>query len=191
MQSLLELDQQLFLTLNNWGGATWDAFWIFCSGKLSWAPLYVVLLVLLFKKLSIQEAWMAVALLALLVLLADQGSVQLFKNTVQRLRPCHEPALSGLFRLPTGSCGGQFGFVSSHAANTFALAVFMGGLLRPYFKWIGPILLLWATLVALSRVLLGVHYPGDILGGAIWGALVARLLLLVFNRLQTIKKQTT
>lgn len=188
MQGLVELDQQLFLILNNWGAAVWDPFWIFCSGKLTWLPLYILLLVLLFKKLPRKEALVAVGLIVILVLLADQGSVQLFKNTVQRLRPCHEPSLAGLFRLPTGACGGQFGFVSSHAANTFALAVFLGGLLRPYLRWIAAALLIWATLVAVSRVMLGVHYPGDILGGAIWGALVARLLLLVFQRLQTIKK---
>lgn len=190
MQALLELDKQLFLTLNNWGSPAVDPFWIFCSGKLSWIPMYAVLLFLLFKKLPVGKALVALALLVLLVVFADQGSVQLFKNVFERLRPCYAPTLAGLFRLPTGACGGQFGFVSSHAANTFALAVFMGGVLRPFFKWIFVALLVWAFFVALSRVMLGVHYPGDILGGAIWGAFVARVLLLVFDRLQIFKKQT-
>lgn len=189
MQTLLQWDQSLFLWLNNSNAGFWDPFWIFCSGKLTWLPLYIVLMVLLFKHFSWQKALVAVGFLVVLIVLADQGSVQLFKNTIMRLRPCHEAALAGLFRLPTGSCGGQFGFVSSHAANTFAVAIFLGTLLRDAHKWLLPTLVFWAAMVALSRVMLGVHYPGDILGGAIWGALMARLLLLLFTRFSNIKKQ--
>jgi undecaprenyl-diphosphatase len=115
-----------------------------------------------------------------MVLGSDTGSVQLFKNTVLRLRPCYEPALADLVRLVPGGCGGRYGFISSHAANHFAIAAFMTGVLQRRPRWAGAALLAWAALIAASRVYLGVHYPGDVLAGGLYGLVVGSLAFLLF-----------
>jgi undecaprenyl-diphosphatase len=136
------------------------------SSTFIWIPLYLVLLFFIFRKLK-WKAVITLVLLILMVLLSDQGSVHFFKNVFMRLRPCHEPALADLVHLVNGKCGGRYGFISSHAANTFALAMFMG----LFFKKPGATVFffLWASIVSYSRIYLGVHYPFDILGGALWG----------------------
>ena len=103
--------------------------------------------------------------------MGDRISVMAFKDVFQRFRPCHNPDIANLVHLVDG-CGGKFGFVSSHAANSFALALFTGLLLRKHYKYILPIMLFWAALVSYSRIYVGVHYPGDILGGAILGTVI-------------------
>ena len=93
------------------------------------------------------------------------------KNYFQRLRPCHEPTLEGLVHLVNNKCGGKFGFVSSHASNHFALAVFLSILYKNTYKYFPLLIFLWAAIIAYSRIYLGVHYPGDVIGGAISGIL--------------------
>lgn len=116
------------------------------------------------------------AFLGLLLLVSDQTSVKLFKDVFERLRPCHNPQITDLVHTLHGKCGGQFGFVSSHATNSFALAIFYGFLLKSKYKYIMLLMLLWASLVSYSRIYVGVHYPGDILGGAILGSVVGVLV---------------
>jgi len=96
-----------------------------------------------------------------------------------RLRPCHEPALEGLVHIVNGKCGGKYGFISSHAANTFGIAMML--LMWVKRRWFGVILMVWAALVSYSRIYLGVHYPGDVIGGAIWGVLCGWLMFLLFK----------
>jgi undecaprenyl-diphosphatase len=102
--------------------------------------------------------------------ISEQVSVHLFKEVFMRLRPCHEPELAGQVRLVTHGCGGQYGFVSTHATNSFNLAVLSALLIKR--KWFTISVFAWAILVSYSRVYVGVHYPGDILGGAILGGLI-------------------
>jgi undecaprenyl-diphosphatase len=117
--------------------------------------------------------------IVVVITLTDQTSVHLFKNVVQRLRPCHETSLEGLVHLVNNKCGGQFGFISSHAANSFGVAVLVSLWLR---KWgYTAVMLSWAMLIAYSRVYLGVHYPGDVIAGAIWGAGCAWLVFYLYN----------
>jgi undecaprenyl-diphosphatase len=123
--------------------------------KYKWRTLYVVLFI------------------GLLFLFADQISVQLFKNVFERLRPCHNPEITSIVHIINGHCGGRFGFVSSHASNSFALAIFVGLFLRNHYRFIFPAMAFWAALVSYSRVYVGVHYPADIIGGAILGTAVA------------------
>lgn len=171
---LLQLDRQLFLFLNNLNLPQLDMVMFYISYKFTWIPLYAFLAVLL----GIRYRWKAFLVLLFVVLLvtfSDQGSV-MFKNYFARLRPCLEPDLASLVHLVKGRCGGTYGFVSSHAANTFAMAVFMGSLFKDRFRFVNPLLLVWATLNAYSRIYLGVHYPGDVIGGALLGMLIGAMV---------------
>ncbi|NVK04280.1 MAG: phosphatase PAP2 family protein [Flavobacteriia bacterium] len=152
------------------------------SGTALWIPLYLFLIYLLFKHKGLNGMLVGLAWVVVLILICDQGSVHLFKDVFERLRPCHEPLLEGQVRLVKSHCGGQFGFVSSHATNTFGLAVFVGTLLKREVRWLLPALLIWAAIVSYSRIWLGVHYPLDLLGGAVLGTTVARLLLIAARR---------
>lgn len=177
---LKEADESLFLFLNGINHPIFDPIMVFISGKITWLPLYLILLVLLVR----HYRWESIRILlfvAVLISLSDQLSVQLFKDVFERLRPCHEPHLQSLVHLVDGKCGGQFGFVSSHAANSFALAFFLGNLLSPVYKRSLTFLIAWAAVVSYSRIYLGVHYPADILVGAMLGVVIGWLVLRAYR----------
>jgi undecaprenyl-diphosphatase len=166
LDTLLKWDSQLFLFLNGLHSPFWDPIMLFASGKLSWVPLYLLLIYFIARKYGWKTLWWLLSI-TLLIVATDQVSAGIFKNTFQRLRPCHTPELQGLMHL-VGKCGGKFGFISSHAANTFGVAVFLSFLFKN--RWVTYSLLLWAAFVSYSRIYLGVHFPGDVLCGAIVGA---------------------
>lgn len=170
---LKELDTALFLFLNGLHAPSWDTFMSAVSGKLIWLPLYLFILFLLYRRYG-RKTLVLLLFIVLLITMSDQLSVKAFKEVFQRFRPCHEPALAGLVHTVNGKCGGSWGFVSSHASNSFALALFSLLLIRdkPYTAFI----VFWAFLVSYSRIYLGVHYPGDILGGAILGGFIGWLV---------------
>ena len=143
---------------------------LFISSKLGWLPLYVMLLYFVIRDYK-KKFWLVLLFVALSVLLADQISVHLFKNVFQRLRPCHEEELIGLLHM-VKSCGGYYGFVSSHAANSFAVATLIIFLFKQKHRWIWFVMVPYAFLIIYSRVYLGVHYPSDVFVGAILGFLI-------------------
>jgi len=184
---LQNLDRHLFLFLNGHYNSFFDFVMYWLSDKLIWAPLYVVLLVMMYYTYR-KAFWYILLLIALLITMTDQVSVMLFKDVFQRLRPCHEPELEGMVRTLYGKCGGSYGFISSHACNTFGVAVFAGSILKIKYKWMLPALLFWAAAISYSRVYLGVHYPGDILVGSIVGALIGWFIVKLFRWIQLKQK---
>jgi len=185
VETLLSWDTQLFLFLNGLNSPFWDHVMVFASGKLTWLPFYLLLVYFIARKHGWKTLWWLLAI-ALVVTAADQISSGIFKNTFQRLRPCHNPDLQGFIHL-VGRCGGQFGFVSSHAANTFGVAVFLSLLFRNRWATLG--LLFWAAFVSYSRIYIGVHYPGDVICGAIIGAGVGIAIWLPANHFINRKKE--
>lgn len=167
------LDQQLFLYLNSLNTPFWDQVMYAVSGKLIWAPLYLAIMISL--GLKFRRRFMVILFFIVIgITLADQTSVHLFKNVFQRLRPCHEPALEGLVHLVKGECGGLYGFVSSHATNSFYVALFSLLFIRK--RWFTILMVLWASVVGYSRIYLGVHYPGDVICGSLLGALIGWII---------------
>ncbi|MEO8068805.1 MAG: phosphatase PAP2 family protein [Flavobacteriales bacterium] len=181
LDALSHLDREMFLALNG-GGFPWlDPVMRATSNMLLWFPLYAFFLFILQRRWGWTGLGLSVLCIGLMILVSDSGSVVLFKNTVQRLRPCHAADLSGLVHMAGVECGGRFGFVSSHATNHFAIAVFMSGILQRVPRWGTPLLLLWAAIVSYSRIYLGVHYPGDVLVGALYGAATGFIFFRIFR----------
>ena len=177
---LQNLDRQLLLAINRACSPALDAVMVFVSNRTVWFPAYALLigwLIYYFRR----RALLLLPLVIGAVALADSISSRLFKPYFGRLRPCHDADVSALLHLPDG-CGGQFGFLSSHAANSFALAVFLlialpAGRLRGLKIGVFG----WAALLSYSRVYLGAHYPSDVLGGAMVGALLGWGAAAIFN----------
>jgi undecaprenyl-diphosphatase len=169
METILELDKELFLFLNNLGSTTWDGFWMAYTNKVNWIPFYLLLLFLMFKKVD-KKVLLIIVLSAIAMVAFTDQVTNLFKDGFERLRPCREESLSGIMRMVKDYCG-TYGFFSGHSSNSMAVAVFVGLLLRPYYKYLVFILLFWSFLMAYSRVYIGVHYPLDIISGMAFGAI--------------------
>ncbi|PHS47438.1 MAG: phosphatase PAP2 family protein [Marinobacter sp.] len=168
-------DTAFFLLLNGLNNELMDQLMVVISGKVEWIPLYIFLLILIGLKVGWKNLIIVLPFVILLIVLTDQTSVMI-KNLVERLRPCHNLLIMDQVHTVNQHCGGQFGFVSSHAANTFGLAVFVGILLKPFYKHIFLLLVIWAAVVSYSRIYLGVHYPSDIVLGGILGGLIGYIV---------------
>jgi undecaprenyl-diphosphatase len=179
LEQLKNIDTQVFLSLNRHHNSFFDPLFYYISERFIWIPLYIYLLYLIIKKYKRDTIYIVLGVIALIVL-SDQISV-LIKNNVQRLRPCHEMALKDLIHLFNNKCGGQYGFISSHASNAFGIAVFVSCLFKNR-NWT-IFLLSWATIVSFSRIYLGAHYPGDIIGGWILGTTLALLIYFLLIKL--------
>lgn len=163
---IIQLDKELFLFLNSLHCQFLDFLMWWISYRYTWIPLYLFFIFLIVKKFK-QRSFIAITLLIFTISLCDMTSVHGFKEVFQRLRPSHNPEFEGLIHLLHSYAGGLYGFVSSHSANSFGLAMFMSLLFKNRSFTI--LLFLWASVVGYSRIYLGVHYPADILGGAILG----------------------
>ncbi|WP_194768389.1 phosphatase PAP2 family protein [Tamlana sp. I1] len=169
IEELLKYDTQLFLYLNNLGSSTWDNLWLVITHTLTFVPLYAILLYLLYKKFGLKSLIIFVIVIALMITFTDQIT-NVFKRGFQRPRPCGEPGLIDQMRFIAVRCG-KYGFFSGHASNSMAAAIFAGLTLKPYYKNLIYILIVWSLIVAYSRIYVGVHYPLDLLCGLTFGVL--------------------
>ena len=180
METITNIDSDLFLFLNGLHVDWLDKVMIAITQMWVWAPLYLLLIYWTVKQYG-KRCWWIFLTIGIVVLCSDQLSAHVCKPLFQRLRPCYNPDFQYLIYLPKGMAGGRYGFVSSHAANTFAVAAFLTAALHKNYKWIGIVLYLWAFISSYSRIYLGFHYPGDILCGALLGILIGLILWKVFQ----------
>ena len=180
LQKILEFDTELFLYLNNFHNYFWDTIMLMITRKETWAPLYLIIIYYVIKNYR-SKSVLILLFLILTIVASDQISV-LIKETVQRLRPVHEPAIADMVHNVFRK-GGLHGFVSSHATNMFGIFVFTSRIFknRNYFF----LMLFWAVIISYSRIYIGVHYPLDIIGGALLGWLIGiimyKLLMFIEN----------
>jgi undecaprenyl-diphosphatase len=164
MEALLNWDSSLFLHLNRIHSAWWDTAMLFITRKESWLPLYLMLLFLIIRNYK-GKSWLIVLFLLLGLVCCDQFC-NVTKELVHRYRPGNDPVTGKLTHIVLRK-GGDYGFPSSHAANTFYLMAFTGYLFRNRIGLI--VMLAWALLVSYSRIYVGAHYPLDLLAGWVIG----------------------
>ncbi|MCF6333004.1 MAG: phosphatase PAP2 family protein [Draconibacterium sp.] len=180
LHNILSFDKELFLYLNSFYNGFFDTIMLMVTRKETWIPLYLIIIFFFIKNYR-SKAVLILFFLALTIFASDQISV-FIKETVQRLRPVHEPEIE-YFVHNVLRKGGLYGFVSSHATNSFAILIFTSKIFknRRYFL----LLLFWALIISYSRIYSGVHYPLDVLGGAVLGWFLAvvfyKILMFVEN----------
>lgn len=174
IEQLIHIDQQALLAINHCHAPWADTLMWYVSQSWVWLPLYAVLIFLLFRRFGWRQALVFTLAIGAAVGLSDMIAHLWIKPTVCRFRPTHEPAIMDQVQLVHDYAGGLYGFVSNHAANTMACALMFCWIYRN--KTATLCMMTWVALNCYSRMYLGVHYPGDILGGLIMGSLVASVV---------------
>ncbi len=172
--SIIDLDKEIILTINSWHNDFFDNFMWNYSQKWTWLGLYILLIGYLIYTHRKNSIWLFLAIGAAFGL-ADWGSHEL-KHIFMRFRPAQDPDIASMIHIVNDYRGGKFGFPSSHACDSFALATLVSLINRD--KIVTTTMVLWATLNAYSRMYLGVHYLGDILTGMLLGILIATICYL-------------
>lgn len=173
IEYLVDIDKAMLVAVNGSYDLFQDSFWWMVSAKWSSALIVLALLWILLHK-NRRHTLLMVAMLVLVIAIADQVSSGIIKTLVERLRPTHDPSLESVIHIVNGYHGGLYGFVSSHAANAFAACTFLSLVMRHRAVTIS--LAAWAAMQCYSRMYLGVHFPGDILGGMLVGVLAGWLV---------------
>jgi undecaprenyl-diphosphatase len=179
MDYLLALDQNLFLSINSFNFIFLNNFMTFLSGQLIWLPVVSFFILMGYKQLAKKEWFIFLLFIALVITASDVTSSYLLKNIFKRFRPCKVDEFKLVINQFGQKCGGKYGFVSSHAANSMSLVIFSMSILK-HKKWF-IIFWLMPLLVGYSRIYLGVHYPADILGGFVVGSFWAYIFVRIFQ----------
>ncbi|MEM8524855.1 MAG: phosphatase PAP2 family protein [Bacteroidota bacterium] len=183
METILALDEALFSFINqDLANPFLDTIMPYWREKTTWIPLYIIILAFAFLKFSWKKSTLFVILLVSTVGIADQISSQWIKKSVERIRPCNDQAMQEELHLLV-SCGSGYSFTSSHATNHFAVALFIAFSLFSDKKIWRALLFFWATTIALGQVYVGVHYPLDIIVGALLGLSIGWGMLNLFRYL--------
>lgn len=179
-ETLIQLDRQLLLALNGSESLYLDTLVRTLTAAVTWIPLYVSLFFLVLKN---NDSFMKILLLvgsaALCVVLAGTIDDAIVKPLVARWRPTHDPQIGAVVDVVDGYRGGRYGFFSAHACNTFSIAVFFCLLVRS--RLLSFSLVMWSFVNCWTRLYLGVHFPGDILVGLLWGGIVGTCVYLLFR----------
>ncbi|MBN7817618.1 phosphatase PAP2 family protein [Algoriphagus pacificus] len=186
IENLKKWDEELFIFLNSLHADWLDPIMFQISQTITWIPFYAILIYFIYKA-DPKISWWVFGGAALAILIADQTTSGFMKPFFERLRPCHDERWEGIIH-NYERCGGLYGFASSHAANTFAIATFLNlkvGKQIKYLKW----LFLWAAFISYTRIYLGVHYPVDVFIGAFIGCLAGCVswFLIVFIKREILK----
>ena len=180
LEKIIALDKKLFVFLNGLGSENFDFLWLMITKQFNWIPLFLLVFYLLQKKIGWKQLGIVLVFIAGLILLSDQ-TANLFKDTVQRLRPCNDPEIKDIIRIVKDSK--TFSFFSGHATNSMATTVFVFLFFRKYYRY-AFLLFLFPLIFAYSRIYLGLHFPLDILTGYAFGAVFG----LLFYRLHQFLK---
>lgn len=184
IETIKQLDTSFFFVINRNHNTFFDKFFYLCSDKYFWIPFYAIIVFLIIRKYKPKTIVLILLSIILLVFLTDQTSVKIFKENFMRYRPCHNLKIKHLIHLVGDSCGGMYGFVSSHATNTAGLAMFLFLLFKNNFSKYAWLIFIWVALNAYSRVYLGVHYPADVLVGALLGILIGFGIFRIFSKIE-------
>jgi len=183
-----QIDQSIFFFLNGLHNQFFDTFFWYATQGAIYLPLYVIAAWLAYKQFG-KGFWLLFLVVILTVLLTDQ-SCNLIKHTVCRLRPTYNPDIAALVHIVNDYRGGDYGFPSAHACNTFGMAVFLSGVIRPKRWGFTLAFFTWAAIMSYSRIYLGVHYLSDILCGAALGVFIGWGMAFVVRKLFPTKKRT-
>ncbi len=179
MDKIIALDKQLFIFLNNHGSSAYDDFWLLVTKQLHWVPFFLVLAVILYKKIGLKAFLVALVTIAVMLTVTNEFT-ELIKNFVQRLRPCNDIEIKHLIRIVKSS--DTFSYFSGHASNSMASMTFLFLLLRKHYHYV-YLIFCFPLVFAYSRIYLGLHFPLDIISGYAVGLLSGYLFYQFYLKL--------
>lgn len=179
LEKIIDLDKNLFVFLNNLGSKPFDDIWLLITKQFNWIPFFLILLVILYKKIGPKQLLIVLVTIAALITFTDQFT-NLIKNSIERIRPCNDEELKSLIRIVKQS--ETFSYFSGHASNSTAAMMFIFLILRQYYKY-SYLIFLYPIIFAYSRIYLGLHFPLDILSGYIFGSLTGILFYFLYKKI--------